>query len=1015
MQSLKERQEQDDKYNPAEGRYGAHDDLGVHPERREAEADDLEKLYNAESRTDEDRNTISKPSTDEQSALSDRETTLGDSQKEKGTKSKKLKITKRQAAAGGGAAGLLIGGGVGFFVFMSGPLQFIQFAQLLQRFHFSNSERFGNTRTSKLFRYASRKITGRGPHNQDYNMSRLGNKVALHYEKKLSKKGIQLDYDGRTGRLNKIILDPNTSAGKKMIADIESKHGVSMPKNSDGRVHLDFAMDSSEISSARVRRQNIGASVEVIGMNRVSSALSKRMLKIRAGVNFHPLRNLARNFDEKANLKFREWRDKIKNDRAEKIKKGSQPPDNIKTSSGKEDPNKPSSEADKAKTGELDGKINDAQKIAQDTSVDIKTRASKIKATLGAGVGATAILGIVCGVDAIGDSIAETQEQNIIQPLIRTGMDVVTTGNQIMSGQNTNMDELGALSENLYDKTNHTSWMSAESIQSELGRPGVGVKMDDATKPGKDRPVFFETINTVTSIPGISQTCSAMNSTIGSFLLSAGSIIATFSGAGGVILNVGGEAIQYLAAGAFMDDLVRILAGSAPEIAKATGGTLGNYANYGAFLANNNAMAGMGGRSLKMSERLSLAEETRAEVFEKNKQKSLYARLFDIKDIDSLISRSVIQNNHLYDTQTAFASIIKSPFSFLGTIGSSVTKLNPRINAQTTLYDYGVDEIGFSIGERDSALVEDPYANADIVEPQLAELNEKYGKVCFGTTIEPSTGKITYEKAPSYSDREKNKSVCGSDNKDEMFLRYRMFVADNITINSIACYESIDENSCKEIRLETGSSSSDSSATTATTTANAQIVGNPEESSVSVACAPGTNDVGIHTGYVDGNPVEHRLCALPNFPSTSSESNPGTQYYVEGANGSALVNSRVSGAWFTLISDMIKTGITPSANSSFRTMKHQQDIYNGTADKKAVASPGNSPHQGGQAIDFALGSGGKGSGSSTDCSSRQRADGNAVWEWLFSNAENYGFKQYSYEAWHWDAKDMANRCNSSQP
>ncbi len=28
---------------------GSHDDLGVHPERREAEVDDLENLYNAES------------------------------------------------------------------------------------------------------------------------------------------------------------------------------------------------------------------------------------------------------------------------------------------------------------------------------------------------------------------------------------------------------------------------------------------------------------------------------------------------------------------------------------------------------------------------------------------------------------------------------------------------------------------------------------------------------------------------------------------------------------------------------------------------------------------------------------------------------------------------------------------------------------------------------------------------------------------------------------------------------
>lgn len=75
MITQKEQEDQDKKYNPAEQRHsseGGHDNLGVHPERREAEVDDLENLYNAESRLGKDRNTeLSKNAQDEQAALYD--------------------------------------------------------------------------------------------------------------------------------------------------------------------------------------------------------------------------------------------------------------------------------------------------------------------------------------------------------------------------------------------------------------------------------------------------------------------------------------------------------------------------------------------------------------------------------------------------------------------------------------------------------------------------------------------------------------------------------------------------------------------------------------------------------------------------------------------------------------------------------------------------------------------------------------------------------------------------------
>lgn len=161
------------------------------------------------------------------------------------------------------------------------------------------------------------------------------------------------------------------------------------------------------------------------------------------------------------------------------------------------------------------------------------------------------------------------------------------------------------------------------------------------------------------------------------------------------------------------------------------------------------------------------------------------------------------------------------------------------------------------------------------------------------------------------------------------------------------------------------------------------IVGDPFTSSVDVACFAGTKDVGVQDGYHDGTAVQIRLCAIPNFPSGSEESQPGSKYYVEGADGNALVTSRVSGAVLSMVNDAASSGTPLAANSSFRTMAHQTGLYN-APHSNPVARPGYSNHQMGAAIDFA------------NCSR-----GSATFDWLVANADKYGYKNLPSESWHW--------------
>ncbi|MEO6513575.1 MAG: M15 family metallopeptidase [Candidatus Saccharimonadales bacterium] len=174
------------------------------------------------------------------------------------------------------------------------------------------------------------------------------------------------------------------------------------------------------------------------------------------------------------------------------------------------------------------------------------------------------------------------------------------------------------------------------------------------------------------------------------------------------------------------------------------------------------------------------------------------------------------------------------------------------------------------------------------------------------------------------------------------------------------------------------------------------------EDSTNIACAAGTNDLGLADGYHSNIKVRIRLCAVPGIPSSGEESHNG--YGVTGANGNSVVNSRVSANFLAMAQDAAKAGKPLSATSSFRTMSHQQALC--PCDGLNVAEPGTSNHQMGIAIDFALfhTKGG------TDCSARGTSVNDPMWQWLNKNAAKYGIRQYAHESWHWDALADSTRC-----
>ncbi len=794
--------DRDKELNPAEKRYGegSHDDLSVHPERREAEVDDLEKLYNAESA----------PGGRQQSKQEGVESDKLDSGSDPdsswenltGTKPGRFKFNRKRAAAAGGVFGAFIGGSIGFFGFLAGPLQFIHFAQVLQDFHISDVEDFGDSRAGRLLRWAS---TQNSP--QDRNLSRLGNKVAVHYENKLSAKGIDLEY--KVGGLSSIDIDPSTPEGKRLINSIENDVGSPLPRDqTTGKKKVILAESSGEIAPRKVRRATLDEAVRAAGLNRISSSVASRMLKVRAAVNFHPLKSIAQEADKNLRLRYEEYKER----RAADIQDGAQDT-NTRSYASDADPDS-TTDADKGTLDNLDGKTQELADLSKAPDVDFDTKVSNVKGAITGGVGFTAVAGVVCGLSALSDSVGELQESNITMPLIRTGWNAITVGNQIMTGQDVNFEELAALSESFYDQETKQSWVASEDILAEQGKEG-GVPIPETAKPGKDKPGFFNAVDSIIEgLPFASNVCDVFNSTIGGFALSIVGIVASgATGPFGYGVAAASEVAQDQLASRLAPHLVRWLSGSAVDVANFAGPAYGSIANHGAFLAANNQMLGMGGRALDVSDRILLDNERMERQREEMSNQSFYARILKPTEPQSLFASTVLASPGFQSTGSMVASATSYPTNLFSNIGTSLRNLIPSARAQVAPYDYGVDEIGYTVDEKNSEQenIDNPYLNEEyVLERGLDELNSKYGEACFGATVD-SAGKITYTQAPSYQQLEQNKSLC-SNPDDQDLLHYRFYLADMGSMKAITCYEGLDEAACQELGFGNTSSTEGSAS-----------------------------------------------------------------------------------------------------------------------------------------------------------------------------------------------------------
>jgi hypothetical protein len=688
-----------------------------------------------------------------------------------------------------------------------GPLQFIHFSQLLQKFHFSSNEDHSSFRSARAAYYVLAGAAERG------RLGVVNTKLADRWEAKLlDRHGVKpIYFDGRFGKVAGYAV-VNPAKARNFLAEFEQRSGAR--RTTAGEINnrggtgirasggetlganqrisfIDIQeMSSREISRARTEMSKMSARVSV-GM-KAAAPISFRLSQARFGNKLSVFRGEKPKYEQSQDRKKQKqaFKEKMARQRASEIKSGTsgvltRALNRLKHDGTREKIEELSEEPD---SGERD-----------------RNRA-KVVAT---GLSVVAVADLVCASQAVGDSILEVK-QGYAKKMMRMGSRVVTGGDQIRSGDKTTADELDAESDFFVDEESGTTWNQASTIRQELGKePIKGAKYqvpkEASAKHINDKPFFFDLIDK----PGINQGCDVYNAITGLPIIShaydaAAAVIKT---ALNVPLAAVGTDVETLTAG-----LISSLAGKAIN-AGAQGAEFGNLANVGAHYAANDNAISMGGRALEDTEVAQLNQVQQEVEQYKNSQKTFFARYFDASDINSLAGSML-----LYMPDSSEIASIISPTKVFGSLGSSLSSLLPGVNAaeeysKTEIYD-GVPKFGFSLSEEFDERFENPYENAEYMEAVVTDdgktrmevMNDKYGK-CFGMKVLPDGDRVRVESDEAVNvfemETEKNGKYKACYENTESLLRYRFYLTDVVASLSAACYEEEDETACSALGIET--------------------------------------------------------------------------------------------------------------------------------------------------------------------------------------------------------------------
>lgn len=736
---------------------------------------------------------------------------------------------RKRTSIGGAIAAVAVGGGMFGMSFLSGPFEFVHLAQLLQQFHFSRINDFQDDRSMRTMLYA---LSGQGERSR---LGRIGNKAADRFEKNLlDNHGVRPVYEKGTHRFVGYEIVDESKAGS-LVNELEQSGAQTTDIGKDAnklagpkgaKLDGEHRMINLKGEKTKLRRQVVRSVTKAADIHGIAGTLASRLEIKRGGVQFHPLRDIKDNGKQK----LADWIADYRKKHAEKIRQGL---DTQTTSTKSKDTTETDSNGDtkpgeEVRIKEAKSSSKGANKLIEKMSKAVSKDA--IKNLTSKSVGPAIVVGILCAVKGFGNEIPLYKYQNIVMPMIRMGMDAITVGNQIMSGQDLNANEMAALGESLYQPevkkdgkvvTPASSWSDARSIQAELGQKQTGPDLpnDDKLTNVNDKPWIF---NVLDHIPGLGAACSVAGA------VSHIPVINKISDAASWVVQKGADLLLAPFHTSVDDLMQKALAAAAGQSVNvlAQGAEYGNIVNTGTYLAANDQAIAMGGAQLTPTQTAQINTATKDLIQTEASKQSFKERYLDPYNPNSLMASVLTQIPHSF---TQMATSILNPVKDLSRVFSSTFGLlSGKSLAAAQPYDYGVPMYGFSLATQNDPAYEDPYENAKLVEPHLDELNNEYSE-CFGVKAVPSgSDDVNLENISSVNelDLQENKdgkyTKCNpATNNDPLFTPYRMYLADLISAKSMACYEVNDTAACSQLGFDSSPSAGSTNTYTPQATGSA--------------------------------------------------------------------------------------------------------------------------------------------------------------------------------------------------
>lgn len=721
------------------------------------------------------------------------------------------KMTKKNATILGGGSAVVVSAVFLGFVAL-GPIAMIHFSQFLQRIHLRSNEDFGDSRLSGILLAAA---LGRG--SQDSRLGIFSNGVADKWEANLLKEtGLRPVYSGNSlsprfigfemvdeKKAEQFLGDAGEKANKRDAKALERMWGAgadikqvkdtadnvrpTTPRGNpiDGNKKI---IDLSSVSFSERKKfiKIIGGATDTF---RVTSFVGSKLMVKRGGVDLHPMNKLKDKIDKKsagkktAAERKQAEKDAIKEQEEleeKEIREGVEQKKNIEAGKDAEDKQniddlKTSDEVSKALEEYDQGKLNPGS-IAR------------------AAAGPAIVAGVACMIKGYSENIDQYQHTNAAMPMMRIAGKEIAKGDQIKSMMDYDMLQLAMIEakKNVDPKTKQ-SFSAAQLYQAEQGKEGGVPPKKEVQLASEDKPPFFEFFD---SLPLVQEVCDVQNFIGGlPIIKQIGSVASSVTSS---LLN-GGLGIVGTSTDEIMESSFKTLLGKGVNT-KAVGPERANLAMVGGRLFANDLKLASGGNVLSSAQSAALRADTLHYDKQEFANSGFFERYFDVKDDRSLTGKGLAA---IYNNPGGRIELLQDPTANIASIFGSFLPSKTASAAIDLNKLYGVPEIGYSLEEQRDERFADPLENARIVEPQLDQLNSTYGN-CFATKITlGETGEVPQiESGKSvnqrlFVQRKGGYENCGS--KDEIFQRYRFYIADTIATVSLACYQG-DDKACEQIQ-----------------------------------------------------------------------------------------------------------------------------------------------------------------------------------------------------------------------